>query len=312
MAPYDYLSSRRGPVRARIKALQRILKPVQAATFLAAIFVLDGCSALRQGFLNPVGPVAGGERHLFVILGVVLVFVAGPVLILTPLFAWRYRLGGGRDVPFKPKWSFNWPLEGFIWLPPIAIVIGLAFLLWPDTHKLDPYAPVGGAGPPLRVQVVAMDWKWLFIYPDEHIATVNELDVPAGRPVHLDLTSATVMQSLLLPQLAGQIYAMAGMSTQLNFRADRPGVFEGENTQYNGKGFQDDRFKVVARSAQAFEAWAQGVRRSAPAFDEAYSAVMARSVQPVPQLFSAPPPGLYMHIVQATRGASPTRPKGRS
>ncbi len=160
--------------------------------------------------------MAGGERHLFIILAVVLAFVAGPVLILTPLFAWRYRLGAGRHAPFEPKWAFSWPLEAFIWLPPLAIVIGLAFLLWPDTHRLDPYAPVPGEGPPLRIQVVALDWKWLFIYPDERLASVNELDAPVGRPIHLELTSATVMQSLLLPRLAGQIYAMAGMRPRLS------------------------------------------------------------------------------------------------
>ena len=292
---------------------RRFRRMAGAIAALPPLLALSGCAALRIGFLNAAGPVAGGERHLFLIVGAVLVFVAGPVLILTPLFAWRYRLGGGRDRPFNPKWAFNWPLEGFIWLPPVAIVIGLACLLWPDTHKLDPYTPLKGSGPTLRVQAVALDWKWLFIYPDEHLATVGELDVPAGRPVHLDLTSATVMQSMLLPQLAGQIYAMAGMSTQLNFRADRPGVFEGENTQYNGKGFQDDKFTVVSRPPAAFDTWAQGVRRSAPPFDDnAYRTLMARSVAPRPLLFSAPPPGLYMHILQVTGGSAQRQPKGGS
>jgi cytochrome o ubiquinol oxidase subunit 2 len=264
-----------------------------------------------MGFMNAAGPVAGGERHLFVIVAGVLVFVAGPVLILTPLFAWRYRLGA-RGRPFEPKWDFNWPLEGLIWLPPSAIVIGLAFLLWPDTHRFDPYAPVKGAAAPLRVQVVALDWKWLFIYPDERLATVNELDVPEGRPVHLDLTSATVMQSLLLPQLAGQIYAMAGMSTQLNFRVDHAGVFLGENTQYNGQGFQNDRFAVVSRRPDAFAAWARNVRQSAPPFDDsAYRALMARSVEPKPLLFSAPPPGLYRRILKATGGDAQPKPEVR-
>ena len=292
---------------------RRVRRTLSLGVAAASGLLLSGCGALRIGFLNAAGPVAGGERHLFLIVAVVLAFVAGPVLILTPLFAWRYRLGSGRDLPFKPKWAFSWPIEGLIWLPPIAIVIGLACLLWPDTHKLDPYTPLKGAGPTLRVQAVALDWKWLFIYPDEHLATINELDVPAGRPVHLDLTSATVMQSMLLPQLAGQIYAMAGMSTQLNFRADRPGRFRGENTQYNGKGFQDDKFTVVSRPAQAFDAWAKEVRRTAPAFDDAaYRAVMARSTARRPLVFSAPPPGLYMHILQATGGSAQPQPKAPS
>ena len=280
---------------------------------LALSPALGGCGALQLGFLNAAGPVAGGERHLFLIVAAVLVFVAGPVLVLTPLFAWRYRLGSDHPRPFKPNWSFSWLIEAFIWLPPAAIVIGLACLLWPDTHKLDPYRPVSGAGPTLRVQAVALDWKWLFIYPDEHVATVNELDVPAGRPVHLDLTSATVMQSMLLPQLAGQIYAMAGMSTQLNFRADHPGQFRGENTQYSGKGFQDDKFTVVSRAPAAFDAWARGARATArPLDDTAYRELMARSTAPRPLVFSAPPPGLYMHIIKATGGSAQPQAKAPS
>jgi cytochrome o ubiquinol oxidase subunit 2 len=262
--------------------------------------------------LNAAGPVAAGERHLFLILAVVLVFVAGPVLILAPLFAWRYRLGA-KNVPYAPKWSFNWPIEALIWLPPAAIVVGLACLLWPDTHRFDPYAPVTGAGPPLRVQVVALDWKWLFIYPDDHVATVNELDLPVGRAVHLDLTSATVMQSLLMPQLAGQIYAMAGMSTHLNFRADRPGLYEGENTQYSGEDFQNDKFTVVAMTPNAFRIWAKGARQSAaPLDDRALSAVMTRSIEPKPQVYSSPPPGLYTHLVQASGGGLQPAPESGS
>jgi cytochrome o ubiquinol oxidase subunit 2 len=295
--------------RPKARRLGRAALAIAEVSLIAA---LSGCDALRLGFMNAAGPVAGGERHLFAIVAVVLVFVAGPVLILTPLFAWRYRLGSDRRRPYMPSWAFSWPLEALIWLPPAAIVVGLACLLWPDTHKLDPYTPVAGAGPTLRVQAVALDWKWLFIYPDEHLATVNELDVPAGRPVHVDLTSATVMQSMLLPQLAGQIYAMAGMTTQLNFRADRPGVFGGENTQYNGDGFQDDRFAVVSRPPQAFDAWAKDSRRKATPFDDAaYRALMARSTEPRPLIFSAPPPGLYRHILQATGGAAQPMPKGR-
>jgi cytochrome o ubiquinol oxidase subunit 2 len=163
------------------------------------------------------------------------------------------------------------------------------------------------------VQVVALDWKWLFIYPDQHLATVNELDVPVGRPIHLDLTSATVMQSLLLPQLAGQIYAMAGMSTQLNFRADRPGRFRGENTQYDGAGFQDQGFAVLARPPGDFQTWARHVRRSAPPFtDSVYQALLSRSVEPAPRMFSAPPPGLYRRMLTEASAGSRAGPPAES
>jgi len=265
---------------------------------------LGGCAALHHGFLNAAGPVAGGERHLFFIMAIVLVFVAGPVLILTPLFAWHYRLSNTKNA-FRPDWNFSWPLEGFIWIPPALIVVGLAVLVWTDTHRFDPYAPIKGAGPPMEVQAVALDWKWLFIYPDQHLATVNELDIPAGRPIHLRLTSGTVMQSLLLPRLAGQIYAMAGMSTQLNFAADRPGVYLGENTQYNGEGFQAERFAVKALVPADYQLWAARVQRSAkPLDDVAYRQLTQRSVVPKPMFFSSPPPRLYAHILSVSGGRS--------
>ncbi len=268
-----------------------------------SLLLLSGCGALDHGFLNAAGPVAAGERHLFIVVCIVLVFVAGPVLILTPLFAWHYRLSNTRDA-YRPKWAFSWLLEGFIWIPPTLIVVGLAVILWTDTHKFDPYARLPGETAPVRVQAIALDWKWLFIYPDQHIATVNELDVPAGRPVHLDLTSATVMQSLLLPRLAGQIYAMAGMSTQLNFAADRPGTFLGENVQYNGKGFQNETFEIIARSPGDYARWVEGVRRSGQSLDGmTYQHLFARSVEPKPLFFSTPPPGLFAHIV-ATSGVN--------
>ncbi len=294
----------------KTKAFARLRRKVGLVAVAASPVLLGGCDgALSHGFLNPAGPVASGERHLFVVVCCVLVFVVAPVLILTPLIAWHYRLSNKNDA-YRPKWAFNWPLEGFIWIPPTLIVIGLAVILWTDTHKLDPYTRLKGALPPVRVQAVALDWKWLFIYPDAHIATVNELDVPAGRPVHLDLTSGTVMQSLLLPRLAGQIYAMAGMSTQLNFAADRPGVYPGEDTQYNGKGFQNEKFDVVARSPADYARWVESVRANGQPLDAAaYQAISARSVQARPLVFSTPPPGLYAHIVSQSGGASHPHPQ---
>ena len=183
---------------------------------------LGGCAALKLGVVGHAGPIAAGQWHLYEIVGAVLVFVAGPVLLLTPLIAWHYRLSN-RHAAFRPDWNFSWPLEGLIWIPPIGIVIGLAVVLWHYTHTLDPYRPIASPLPALEIEAVALDWKWLFIYPQQHIATINQLAIPVGRPVHLSLTSGTVMQSMLIPQLAGQIYAMPGMTTQLNLAASQRG-----------------------------------------------------------------------------------------
>ncbi len=265
--------------------------------------MLSGCGVLGHGFLSPAGPIAAAERHYFLIVCLIMLFVVGPVLILTPLIAWHYRLGNTKRA-YRPQWGFSWPLEGLIWIPPIGIVVGLAVFPWQTAHRLDPYQRIASSKPTLQVQVVALDWKWLFIYPDQNVATVNELVIPAGQPVHLMLTSGTVMQSLLMPRLAGQIYAMFGMKTQLNFAADRPGDYWGENTQFNGAGFQNQKFTVSARSPQAFDQWLAEMRAQPNRLDvSAYRALSVRSTLPYPLLFGAVAPGLFDGIVAQ---ASPT------
>lgn len=267
--------------------------------------LLAGCDVLKLGVVNHAGPVAASQWHLYLIVGAVLVFVAGPVLLLTPLIAWHYRLSN-KSSAYKPKWIFSWPLEGLIWLPPIGIVIGLGIVLWNYTHALDPYRSIASAQPPLEIQAVALDWKWLFIYPGEHIATVNELDIPVDQPVHITLTSGTVMQSLMVPQLAGQIYAMAGMKTQLNFAASRTGVFRGQNTQFNGTGFQNQKFNVVARTPAGYRQWLDRVRTHGRSLDAGgYARLSERSVIAQPVFFSSAPPDLFSHIL--ARAVEPRR-----
>ncbi|MCW2370559.1 cytochrome ubiquinol oxidase subunit II [Sphingobium sp. B11D3D] len=276
----------------------RAVRP--GAALLGLPLLLGGCEALKLGVVNHAGPVAADQWHLFLQLALVLIFVAGPVFILVPLFAWHYRLSN-RDDAYRPNWGFSWPLELLIWIPPTAIVIGLGVLLWNATHRLDPYRPLASNQPPLEVQLVALDWKWLFIYPKEGIATVNRLAIPVGRPIHLSLTSGTVMQSLLIPQLAGQIYAMAGMRTQLHLAASRAGVFRGQNTQFNGKGFQSQKFDVVALPPADYRRWLEQVRAvRRPLDDKALAAITARSIAPQPALFSSVPPGLFEHMMMAS------------
>jgi cytochrome o ubiquinol oxidase subunit 2 len=258
---------------------------------------LGGCAALKLGVVGHAGPIADSQWHLYLIVGAVLVFVAGPVLLLTPVIAWHYRLSNTRSA-FRPNWDFSWPLEGLIWIPPIGIVIGLAVVLWHYTHTLDPYRRIASPEPALEIQAVALDWKWLFVYPDQHIATVNQLEIPVGRPIHISLTSGTVMQSMLIPQLAGQIYAMPGMTTQLNLAASRAGVYRGENTQFNGPGFQNETFDVVALPESAYKRWRAYVAASAPPLDAAaYAALLRKSSPPQPLVYSPPPPGLFRHVI---------------
>ncbi|MGH7048941.1 MAG: ubiquinol oxidase subunit II, partial [Stellaceae bacterium] len=187
------------------------------------------------------------------------IFVALPIFVLTPWFAWRYRYGVEKP-RYAPKWEYSRLLEITAWGGPVVIVVLLAIIVWRDTHALDPYRPLAPDQPALRVQVIGYDWKWLFIYPDQGVASIGVLALPAGRPVAIQLTSATVMQSFLIPALGSQIYAMGGMVTQLHLEAAKPGRFMGENTMYNGNGFHQQRFTAVAMAPIDFQAWVRKAR----------------------------------------------------
>ena len=209
-------------------------------------------SPLQQSFLQPMGPVAEEQfTHLLRVVGVSMVVIL-PVLIGVPLILWRYRYSKPRG-DYTPEWEFSKKLEYAMWGVPVIVVIVLASWLWYSTEKLDPYEPLGAE--PLQVQAIGLDWKWLFIYPQEGIATLGELAVPVGRPVQLTLTTDTVMQSLLIAPLTGQIYAMPGMTTKLNFSANRTGEAEGENTQFNGDGFGRQKFTVRALQPEDYAIW---------------------------------------------------------
>ena len=223
-----------------------------------------------------------------------LLIVVAPVLIVTPWFAWRYRYGG--SARYTPKWSFSWPLEIAIWGIPFAIVIVLAVWLWQNAHALDPYRPLPSAEPPLRVQVVGYDWKWLFIYPDLGIASMGELAFPAGRPLSLQLTSGTVVESLIIPALGSQIYAMPGRITRLHLEASKPGFFQGQNQQFNGDGYFEQHFLARALTPAAFKEWVGRVRsKGSPLSASAYRTIAQRTTLVVTRK--------ALHVAHGTRGA---------
>ncbi|MFZ0607059.1 MAG: cytochrome ubiquinol oxidase subunit II [Xanthobacteraceae bacterium] len=228
-------------------------------------------------FLHPHGPIAAMQRtHLIEVVAILMVVVL-PVLILTPLFAWHFRYTN-RSATYRPHWSFWWPIEIVVWGVPFAIVIVLAVWLWTNAKALDPYAPLVSTAPPLRVQVVSYDWKWLFIYPELKIASMGELAFPFDRSLALKLTSDTVMQSFFIPSLGSQIYTMAGMVTKLHLEAKAPGSFRGENTQYNGDGFYQQKFIARAMTPADFKAWGKRVAtRGVPLSAKVYRAIEQRS-----------------------------------
>lgn len=245
---------------------------------LPLTLALGGCSSsIDVSFLDPQGPVAADQRGHFIAVILLLMIVVLPVLVLTPWFAWRYRYGNART-PYRPHWSFSWPLEIAIWGIPFALVIVLAVWLWQGALALDPYAPLASAEPPLQVEVIGYDWKWLFIYPQLKIASIGEFAFPSDRPLAIDLTSNTVMQSFFIPALGSQIYAMAGMTTHLHLQASGPGSFRGENTQYNGDGFFQQQFVARAMAPGDFAAWTNLVRSTGlPMSAATYDAVSRRS-----------------------------------
>lgn len=267
-----------GPANLGKAADDRPTRWLGAAGWAALTFA-SGCSGTGSdgrslSFLDPQGPIAAAQRHhLFEVL-VLLSIVVLPVLVLTPLFVWRYRLGNSKS-KYTPKWSFSWPLEIAIWGVPIAVIAVMAVLMVRSSHKLDPYRPLASDQAPLQVQVIGYDWKWLFIYPKLGIATIGEMAFPAGRPLTLELTSATVMQSFQVPSLGSQMYAMGGMVSQLHLLADRPGRFLGENMLYNGSGFHQQKFTAEAMSAADFAAWVQRVRHQGVALDAHAMQVLA-------------------------------------
>jgi cytochrome o ubiquinol oxidase subunit 2 len=244
----------------------------------AAWLLLSSCSqgSVHLSFLNPQGPVAEMQRmHFLEMLALLVIFVAVPIFLLIPWFAWRYRYGT-KSSRYTPKWKFYRPLEIAVWGGPIVIVALLGTLVWHSTHALDPYKPLISDKPTLRVQVIGYDWKWLFIYPDEGIASIGVLGLPAGRPVAMQITSATVMQSLFIPALGSQIYAMGGMVTQLHLEATKPGRFMGENTMYSGDGFYQQKFIAVAMTPDKFQAWVRKVRATGVPMDSATLNVISK------------------------------------
>ena len=248
------------------------------AVCLLAWFAADAAMAsggLQQSFLQPMGPVAQEQStHLMRVVGITMLVIL-PVLLGVPFILWRYRYAKPRG-DYAPEWEYSGKLEFLLWGVPVVVVVVLASWLWYSTDKLDPYEQLGPD--PLQVQAIGLDWKWVFIYPEEGMATVDELVVPVGRPVEMSLTTDTVMQSLLIAPLTGQIYAMPGMTTKLNFSATRTGEAEGENTQFNGDGFGRQKFTVRALEPADYETWT-ATRDSGLTLDEnTYATLRRRTV----------------------------------
>jgi cytochrome o ubiquinol oxidase subunit 2 len=273
------------------------------------VLLCSGCGALTSPDLDPSGPVTLAGRRLLLDAVSIMMVVIVPVFIMAALFTWRYR-GTNRNAIYTPNFAYYWPAEILVWGVPAAIIVWLGFHLWEGTHRLDPYKAIDPGREALRVEAVAQDWKWLFIYPAQNIAVVNELVFPSGTPLALRITSDTVMNSFVIPALGGQIYAMAGMQTRLHLLADKPGRFMGRNVQYSGRGFADQQFAAIATgSTEQFDAWVAKVKASPDTLDaETYERLAKPSAKVPVTYYSGVSSNLFDKIIAKWRRGGKSTP----
>ena len=232
-------------------------------------------ASCREGVLDPHGPVGLSERIILFDATTIMLAVVIPVIVLTLVFAWWFR-ADNRRAEYKPDWEYSGRIELIIWSIPALTIAFLGGMAWISSHELDPPKPLIAKAAPLEIEVVSLDWRWLFIYPDYKVATVNQLTVPVGVPIHFRLTSTSVMNSFFIPQLGSQIYTMPGMTTQLNLQADEAGTYEGLSAQFSGPGFSDMRFALVVTSDQQFQQWLGETRARGGALDAVSFADLSR------------------------------------
>lgn len=277
---------------SRLGLVQRILRAGFGAVTAAG---LGGCSG---GVLDPAGPVGANDSKILIDATMIMLAIVIPTILLAFWIAWKYR-ASNTNAEYLPYWSYSGRVEAVVWSIPILTIMFIGGVIWIGSNRLDPFRPLPSKVPPLEVQVVSLDWKWLFIYPQHGIATVNQLVVPAGVPVHFSITSASVFNTFFVPRLGSMIYAMPGMVSQLNLQADRPGDLFGLSGHFSGDGFSDMQFQVKSVPPAQFETWAQGVKGAAgPILDPPTYAKLAQQSQAVaPLAFRAVDPRLFLAIV---------------
>lgn len=281
--------------------MRRFIKPVVFALlgicFLALLSFLASKGTLAV--IDPQGPIADEQKDLLIFATVLMLVIVIPVFLLTGWIAWRYR-ESNKKAKYSPDWDTNKALESIWWGFPIAIILVLSIVTWTSTHQLDPYRPLAAEAStePVTIQVVALDWKWLFIYPDQRIATVNYLKIPEKTPINLEITSDAPMNSFWIPQLGGQIYAMPGMRTKLHLKADTTGTYQGSSANLSGEGFAGMRFVAESVSDSDFEQWLDMSKAGTQILNEATYSELSEPSQNNPQAtFASVEPELFQDII---------------
>ncbi len=283
-------------MRMRVGLALSLLLPMIVAVLLL-VFLQDKTVAVLQ----PAGIIAEKQRNLLIAATLLSLLVIVPVYILTIYIAWKYR-AGNTGARYEPDWAHSRRLESIWWGIPCAIILVLSVIIWRSSHDLDPYRQISSGYRPVTVQVVALQWKWLFIYPEQGIATVNHLQIPTGAPVQFAITADAPMNSFWIPQLGGQVYAMSGMSTKLHLMADKPGIYQGSTANISGEGYAGMRFTVNATTQAAFFDWIQQAKASGQRLDkETYKQLARPGPAGDPMTYTISDPDMYTRIIDSYR-----------
>jgi cytochrome o ubiquinol oxidase subunit 2 len=263
--------------------------------------------------LSPIGPVGAAEKTILLDALAIMLAIVVPTIVATLAFAWWYRAGNTR-ARYLPNFQYSGQLELLVWSVPALVVLFLGGIAWISSHDLDPARPLAWAAPanktvkPIEVEVVSLDWKWLFIYPQQQIASINRLIVPTAVPLHLRVTSATVMNVFFVPRLGSQIYSMSGMATQINLQADQPGTYPGLSANFSGDGFSDMHFTLESVSSEQFNTWVASAKSAGDVLnDTTYRTLLRQSANLQPYTYRDVATGLFNRIVllQLPSGAGP-------
>ncbi len=276
--------------------LRKYNKSLGILSLIAGAFFLSGCDS---ALLNPKGQIALEQRSLILTAFGLMLIVVIPAVLMAVVFAWKYR-ASNTNAKYSPNWSHSNKVEAVVWTIPILIILFLGVLTWKSTHALEPSKPLDSDVKPLEIEVVAMDWKWLFIYPEQGIATVNQIAFPANRPVSFKITSDSVMNSFFIPTLGSQIYAMAGMQTKLHLIANEPGTFDGMSANFSGRGFSGMKFKAIATPDEAtFNQWIETAKQSKETLMtmDDFKKLSAPSVNHPVEFFSDVKSGLFKSVI---------------
>jgi cytochrome o ubiquinol oxidase subunit 2 len=297
--------SERRCLRAARHGSNNVARSRSALRWCAIAPLLLVLAACNWAVLDPRGPVGHADRTILIDSLAIMLAIGVPTILATFAFAWWFRASNTR-ARYRPDWEFSGAIELVVWAIPAMVIILLGGVAWIGSYELDPAKPLSERQAPVEIQVVSLDWKWLFIYPNEGVASVNQLVVPAGVPLRFSITSASVWNVFFVPQLGSMIYAMNGMRTQMNLQADETGTFQGLSAHFSGDGFSDMHFPVRAVRSEEFAAWVRATRGVGPTLDgAAYTALARQSMNLPPSTFGAVTPELFAQVVRQELAPGP-------